>query len=109
MQKNRLAYLGSQTRSTNTAQPLVDNLHILPLEEVAHLWLSRQYRCCEVTDDLLLLFLKAQLKVDMKGTDNRDGVVPLLKAQLSLAAEDKGKVDLANVSAEEARTSGRTA
>lgn len=71
--------------------PLVDDLHLLVLQECAHLRLAREHRCHQLSGDLLL---------SLKGSTHErkrvfgaylvgEGGVPLLQAQLPLPAEEQ--------------------
>lgn len=57
--------------------PFVDNLGVLPLEEVAHLGLARQDHGDQLARDLLLLFLQSQTtarQTSKKKKEERDKV-----------------------------------
>lgn len=61
--------------------PLVHNLEVPPLQEAAHLRLSRQYGLDQISGDLLPLLV-------------RQRHIPLLQAQLSLSAEQQHELHL---------------
>lgn len=66
--------------------PLVNNLQVFPVQEVAGAWLSRQHHGGHVPDDLLLLALGHRGE-------------PLLQTQFPLAAEEQQEAHLTNTTA----------